>query len=440
MTAAGDETYDRLRPVFNTMFDSRPAVIVRPLDEDDIACAIAVAAEHEIPLAVRSGGHSLAGHGSGEGVVIDLHDLRRLTVDPIARRAVVEPGLSTGSYTRSTFQYRLGTSFGDSPSVGIGGITLSGGFGYLVRKHGLAVDELVSARVVTADGRRLTATADEHPDLFWALRGGGGNFGVATSFEFKLESVSDVYGGWLVLPASRDVLRDAVAIAAEAPDELTTVINVFRMPGLAIVPPSSHGKLVVAIAAVWAGGLANASRVLRPLRQLARPYLDAMSPMAYPEIYRYSRNAGLGPHGTCARTTFLEVLNDPVIDAILEFTARAPSPDAAGQIRVLGGAFARVAPDATAFALRDCRMMFTSLIEFDAGLDPAPYNAWTEKFWSAIRPHGHGAYVAFLQNEGDARVREAYPSSTFRRMAEIKRKYDPDNRFRVNQNIAPSAA
>jgi FAD/FMN-containing dehydrogenase len=439
VVAPGDTAYEGVRPVFNTMFERRPAMIVRPLDDDDVACAIEVAAEHELPLAVRSGGHSLAGHGSADGaLVVDLGQLDRLVVDPVERRAVVQAGLSTGAYTTRVHADGLATSFGDSPSVGIGGLTLSGGFGYLVRKHGLAVDSLVSATLVTADGRRLRASTDEHPELFWALRGGGGNFGVVTSFEFRLEPVGLVYGGWLVLPASREVLWGATALAAAAPDELSTVINVFRMPPLPLVPPASHDQLVVAVAAVWAGGVADAERVLRPFRQLARPYYDALGPMGYPEIYKYSRNAGLGPHGTSARTTFLDDLEDPVIDAILEFTARAPSAYAAGQIRVLGGAFGRVAPDATAFALRDRSMMLTTLIEFDAGLDPAPYNAWTEDFWSVIRPYGRGAYVAFLQEEGDERIREAYPAPTFSRLAKVKRTYDPDNRFRLNQNIRPA--
>ena len=435
----GDDAYDQARRVFNTAFDRHPALIVRPRDEADVARSILWAAEHDLPLAVRGGGHSLAGHGTGDGVlVLDLGSMRRLTIDSVRRLAHAEPGLTVGEFADRAHEKGLATSFGDSRSVGIGGLTLVGGIGYLLRRYGLAIDHLVEADLITADGRRLTASHDEHPDLFWALRGGGGNFGVVTRMTFLLHPVGTVYGGWLVLPATPQTLRDCATLAADAPNELTVILNVFRMPSLPFVPDRCWGELVVAAAVVFAGDQAVAEEVLGPFRHLGLPYFDGVAPMAYRDIFRFSRNAHIGPHGTAARTTFLDTLDDQVIDATLEYTAHATSDFAAGQLRVLGGAMSRVPRGETAFAFRDKPFLFSTLIEFEAGADPEPHVAWTEDFWAAVRPYGSGAYAGMLQDEGNARIHEAYPDPTYERLAAVKRRYDPDNRFNRNQNILPA--
>jgi FAD/FMN-containing dehydrogenase len=439
VVTAEDADYEQRRVVFNTMFDCRPAAIVLAANADDVVRTMNFAGEHDLPLAVRSGGHSLAGHGSRDGaLVLDLGALRTLRVDPARHLAWAEPGITAGEYASQAQTFGLATPFGDNRSVGVGGLTLSGGVGYLSRKLGLTVDSLVSAEMVTADGRRLTASDEEHPDLFWAIRGGGGNFGVATQLCFRLYPVGMVYGGWLVLPATRGVLAGCAELAAAAPEELTIIANVFRMPSLDLVAPTVHGKLVVAITAVFAGDLQSGEHALAPFRRLAQPLADELGPLPYPDVFRFSRNAGLGPHGTAARTTFLRSVGDDVVEATLDHTANAPSAYAAAQLRFLRGAICRVRDDETAYAFRDREVMFSSYIEFDAGLDAAPYLEWTEAFWRRVRPHGSGAYVGFLQDEGEARVREAYPPATFARLAEIKRTYDPLNRFRFNQNIPPA--
>jgi len=439
VVAPTDDEFDQLRWVFNTMFDRRPAVIVQAADADDVVRAIAFAERRDLPIAVRSGGHSLAGHGTADGaLVLDLGGLAGMRLDLERRTASVGPGITTGEYAARAHAHGLGTPLGDNTSVGLGGLTLSGGVGYLSRRYGLAIDSLLSAHVVTADGRRLSASPDEHPDLFWAIRGGGGNFGVVTQLRLRVHPVGTVYGGWLILPATHAALAGCAAAARDAPEALTIIANVFRMPPLDLVPPAVHGRLVLAIAAVCVGDLAAGERALVPFRRLAVPLADALGPLPYPAIFRYSRNAGLGPHGTAARTTFLAALDEEVIAAIIERTAQAPSAYAAAQLRFLGGAISRVPDDATAFAFRDRAIMFSSYIEFDAGLDPGPYLAWTEAFWGLVRPHGAGAYVGFLQDEGDERIRDAYPDATYVRLADVKRRYDPGNRFRLNQNIRPA--
>ena len=278
--------YDQARTVFNAAIDRRPAMIVRVADADDVARVIALARDSGLPLAVRGGGHSAAGHGIvDDGIVLDLSAMRALAITPARRTAWAETGLTAGEYTAAAGAFGLATGFGDMGSVGIGGITLSGGAGLLVRKHGLTIDDLLAADVVTADGELLRVDDENHPDLFWAIRGGGGNFGVATRLKFRLHEVGTVVGGMLFLPATPDVIASFVAAAEAAPDELTTIANVMHAPPLPFLAPEHHGRLVVMATLAYAGDVEAGERAVAPFRALATPIADMIRPMPYPALF-----------------------------------------------------------------------------------------------------------------------------------------------------------
>jgi hypothetical protein len=282
----GNAAYDQARAIFYGGFDQRPAVIVRPTDASEVSQVVSLARETGLELAVRSGGHSLAGHSTTDGgIVLDLADMNALDIDPAQRTAWAQTGLTAGAYTTAAGQHGLATGFGDTASVGIGGLTLGGGIGYLVRKHGPTIDSLLAAEVVTADGQVLQVDADNHPELFWAIRGGGGNFGVATRFKYRLHPVSTIVGGLLVLPATPAVIAAFVAEAQAAPEELSTIANILPAPPLPFVPTEHHGRLVIMATLAYAGDLQAGQRALAPLRALATPIADLVRPMPYPEIY-----------------------------------------------------------------------------------------------------------------------------------------------------------
>jgi FAD/FMN-containing dehydrogenase len=285
----------------------------------------------------------------------------------------------------------------------------------------------------------VTASADEHPDLFWAIRGGGGNFGIVTEFTFRLAPVGQILGGELMLPASREILRNYLDYVTTAPDELTTIANLMHAPPAPHVPQERVGELVLSILVCWTGSIADGERALAPLRALATPIADAVGPMPYPEIYRFTAHQA-APHGASIRSMFADMLSDATLDAALAALDGATSPYSIIQFRGLGGALARVGADATAFAHRD-RRYFVAVIAIwlDAAEDAAVHTAWTNSLWQTIRPEGSGVYVNFLESEGAARVRDAYPPATFARLAAIKQQYDPRNMFRFNQNIPPQA-
>jgi hypothetical protein len=282
-----DPVYARARTVFDRSIDRRPAVIARVADATDVARVVSLAREARLELAIRSGGHSLAGHGVCDGgIVLDLADMRALQIDRQQRTAWAQTGVTTGAYTAAAAADGLATPFGDTGSVGIGGITLGGGIGYLVRKHGLTIDDLLAAEVVTADGRLLYADAETHPDLFWAIRGGGGNFGVVTRCKFRLHPVDRVVGGALILPATPDNITSFVAEAAAAPDELSTIANVLPAPPLPFVPAHEHGRLVIMAMLVHAGAVEDGERAVAPFRRLATPLADLVRPMRYVEMFQ----------------------------------------------------------------------------------------------------------------------------------------------------------
>jgi FAD/FMN-containing dehydrogenase len=432
-----DSDYDQARTVFVGGVDRRPAAVVRVADASDVARVIAIARDGGLELAVRSGGHSGAGHGVSEGgLVIDLADMRALEIDPDARTAWAEAGLTAGEYTTGAGGHGLATGFGDAGSVGIGGLTLGGGVGLLARKHGLTIDDLLGAEVATADGEVLRVDADNHPDLFWAIRGGGGNFGVVTRFHYRLHAVDEIVGGMLFLPATPEVIAGFVAEADAAPEELSAVANVMPAPPLPFIPAEQHGRLVIMALIAHVGPVEEGERAVAQLRALADPVGDMVRPMKYPEIYQPAEE---GYHPTAAsRTLFLDGLDQRAAETIVERIEARPGQMAATQLRVLGGAVARVPAEATAFAHRRRKVMVNVAALYQQPDERAAHQAWVAETSAALSDGTEGAYVAFLGDEGEERVRDAYPGATWDRLAEVKARYDPDNLFRLNQNIPPA--
>jgi FAD/FMN-containing dehydrogenase len=436
--APDDDGYDAARTVFVGGIDRRPAGIARVAGPTDVSRVISLARDSGSELAVRSGGHSNGGLCvSDGGIVLDLADMKDLQIDLEHRTAWAETGLTAGEYSTATGEHGLATGFGDTGSVGIGGITLGGGIGYLVRKHGLTIDDLLAADVVTADGELLRVDADTHPDLFWAIRGGGGNFGVATRFQFRRHEVGSIVGGMIFLPASADVIASFIAEAKAAPEELSTIANVMKAPPMPFLPPEHHGELVVMGLMAYAGDAEAGERAVAPFRALASPLADMIRPMPYPEIYP-PEDPDYHPV-TTIRTMFVDDIDARAAEAIVDQVRASTAPMAVAQLRVLGGAMARVPSDATAFAHRE-RGLMVNVVSMHAGPedDAEVHERWVTGLADTLQQGEPAAYVNFLGVEGEARVREAYPGPTWDRLAEIKARYDPTNLFRLNQNIPPA--
>jgi FAD/FMN-containing dehydrogenase len=432
-----DPGYDEARSVFNGGIDRRPAAIVRARDASDVSRVVTLARESGTELAVRSGGHSGAGHSTTDGgIVLDLSQMKNLEIDVEGRTAWAQAGLTAGEYTKATGAHGLATGFGDTGSVGIGGITLGGGIGYLVRKHGLTIDSLLAVEVVTADGELLRADAEEHPDLFWAIRGGGGNFGVVTRFRFRLHEVDTIVGGMMLLPATPDTIASFVAEADAAPEELSTIANVMPAPPMPFVPAEMHGELVIMALMVYAGEVEAGEHAVAPFRALAEPIADMVRPMRYPEMYP-PEDEDYRPTAV-ARTMFTDAVDRDAAEAIVAYLGDSDAPMRVAQLRVLGGAMARVPAEATAFAHRSSRLMANVAAFYERPDEVPAREAWARDFAAALRRGEGGAYVGFLGDEGQARVREAYPGATWERLAEVKRRYDPENLFRLNQNVRPA--
>jgi FAD/FMN-containing dehydrogenase len=437
--APDDAAYDQARTIFYGGIDRRPAVIVRPTDASDVSQVISVARDTGLELAVRSGGHSLAGHSTTEGgIVLDLTDMNALEIDPEQRTAWAQTGLTAGEYTTAAAAYGLATGFGDTGSVGIGGITLGGGIGFLVRKHGLTIDDLLAAEVVTADGQLLRTDAQTHPDLFWAIRGGGGNFGVATRFQFRLHELRQFVGGLLLLPATPAVIAAFVAEAQAAPEELSTIANVMPAPPLPFVPTEQHGRLVIMATLAYAGDIEAGERAVAPFRALATPIADLVRPMPYPQLFPPEQEDF---HPTAvSRTMFVDTIDLAGAASIVEHLEASTATLPVAQLRVLGGAMARVPAEATAFAHRASRHMVNVAAVYQRPEEAEVHRAWADRFAAALQDDDARAYVNFLGDEGQARIRQAYPGSTWERLAAIKGRYDPTNLFRRNQNIPPTKA
>jgi FAD/FMN-containing dehydrogenase len=336
----GDPDYEAARLVVNAAVDRRPALIVRPANSADVSLAVSLARANGLELAIRGGGHSLAGHGTSDGgLVLDMSNMRGLHIDPQRRTAWAQTGLTAGQYTAEVARHGLATGFGDTGSVGIAGLTLGGGIGWLVSKHGLTIDDLLAVELVTADGERLHVDSERHPDLFWALRGGGGNFGVITRLQYRLHEIDTILGGLLILPASPGILRSFIAAAHDAPDELSTIAALAPAPPLPIVPTEHHAQPALIVRLAYAGDLDTGQHAIAPLRALATPLADAITPMPYQQMY-----AAEGPDPRrvrmATRSTFLDELDEQAESTLFDRVQVRPSPTSAVQIRVLGGAIA----------------------------------------------------------------------------------------------------
>lgn len=429
--------YDEYRTVYHGGIDRHPAVIVRAADVRDIQQVISLARETGSELSIYSGGHSSAGYGvSDGGIMLDLRDMRALDIDEERRTAWAETGLTTGEFTLAANVLGLATGFGDTGSVGIGGITLGGGIGYLVRKYGMTIDNLLAAELVTADGQLRRVDAENFPDLFWAIRGGGGNFGVATRFHFRLHPLDKILGGMIVLPATPEVIAGFVAEADAAPEELSTIANIMPAPPLPFLPAEEHGKLIVMATMAYAGDIKAGERVIAPFRRLAQPLADMIRPMRYPEMFP-SEESDFHPM-TVVHTMFLEWIDHAAAESIVHYLTSSNAALRVAQLRVLGGAMSRVPKDATAFAHRQSRIMVNLAVSYTDPEDRIARRFWLAEFAAALDQGDPGAYVNFLGDEGPERIRAAYPGRTWERLRQIKARYDPTNLFRLNQNIPPA--
>ena len=433
-----DPEYDAARQVMPGGVDRRPRLIVRPAGVADVQHVIHAAREAGAEVSVRSGGHSSAGHGVIDGaIVIDLRDMTAIDIDVAGRTAWAETGMTAAAYSAAAAADGLATGFGDTGSVGIGGLTLGGGIGYLVRRHGMTIDDVLAAEIVTADGQLHRVDAETDPDLFWAVRGGAGNVGVVTRIRYRLHEVGTVMGGVLVLPATPSTIAGFIAAADAAPEDLTTIANVMPCPPMPFVPEKHHGSLVILAMVLHAGTIEAGERDMAPLRALATPLADLVRPIPYPEIY--PADEGEYHPLAAARTMFLDRFDEDVAATIVERLEASDAMMRVAQIRVLGGAMARVPADATAFAHRDRAMLVNLAAVFEDAAERPRHEAWVADFMARLDQGRPGAYVNFVGDEGEARVHDAYPGATWDRLASIKLRYDPENLFRHNQNVPPTA-
>jgi FAD/FMN-containing dehydrogenase len=431
-----DAAYEESRRVFFKGFDRRPAAIARVADAEDVALIVRAARERGAELAVRSGGHSRAGYGTTDGgIVIDLSGMKSVDIDAGAKTVSVETGITAGEFTKATGEAGLVTGLGDAGSVGIGGITLAGGLGFLVRKNGLTIDDLLSAEVVTADGELVEASEDTEPDLFWAIRGGEGNFGIATRFKLRAHEISEIVGGMLVLPATPEVITGFIEASGNAPEELSTIGNVMLAPPMPFIPEDAHGKPILMSLMAYVGPVDQADGVFAPFRALGEPYADMVRPMRYPELYDGPEPEAQNASGA---NFFTDSLDAAGAEAILEELPKSTAMMKAIQLRVLGGAFGRVSNDATAFGHRD-RDLFINVAAMYADPDEKEtHDAWVGGLADSLGKNGAGGYVGFMGDEDEETLRAAYPGGTWERLRGLKRRYDPDNIFRLNHNIPPA--
>jgi FAD/FMN-containing dehydrogenase len=434
-----DADYDAARTVLVPIAAGRrPAAVVRVANADDVAAVVNFARDNGVELAVRSGGHSASGHSTVDGgIVLDLRDMKDLEIDAANRTAWAETGLTAIEYTSATVAQGLATGFGDTGSVGIGGLTTGGGVGYLGRLHGLTIDNVLAAEVVTADGKLHRVDADHEPDLFWAIRGGGGNFGVVTRFQYRLADVSQFTGGMLILPGTPEVIEGFVRLASEAPDELSTIANIMSAPPMPFLPEEAVGSIVLMGMLAYTGDPESAERVLAPFRALATPMADFVAANPYTSMYPPDDP---DYHPTAeARTMFIDHVDRETAELIVERLNSIQAPVRVAQLRVLGGAMSRVPSDATAYAHRSGRIMVNVAAFYEGADDRASKADWVKRFSEALNQGDDAVYVNFVGDEGEARTRAAYPGATWDRLAKIKARYDPDNLFHLNQNVAPAA-
>jgi FAD binding domain/Berberine and berberine like len=438
----GDSTYDEHRRVWNGSIDRSPSWIARCCGRRDVTAVVEFARETGVSLAVRSGGHSFPGLSTCDGgIVADLALMKGIRVDPQRRTARAQAGVLIGELDRATQPFGLAAPAGIVTHTGLSGLTLGGGIGWLMRKHGLTIDRLTEVELITAEGELVRASEDENADLFWGVRGGGGNFGIVTEFEFRLAQVDPILLAgpvfWPIEDSPR-LLRFYRDWIAEAPDDLMTIVVHRKAPPLPFVPPELHGELVVGVVCCYAGPVEEGERVVRPLRRFASPVLDLLEPK--PFVDHQAMFDPSFPHGWWyyMRACDVPELTDDVIDITVEHSMRIRSPRTAFPIWQLGGAVSKVGEDETAFHGRGGGHAFniTGGTESAQGFDEE--RQWVRDFWSALEPHHSSVYVNFLMEEGEERVRQAYGAEKYERLKALKRRYDPGNLFRLNQNIRPN--
>ncbi|MFW6201888.1 MAG: FAD-binding oxidoreductase [Gemmatimonadota bacterium] len=442
---AGDEGYDEARRIWNAMIDKRPALIARCTGAADVIDALRWSREHDLLVSVRGGGHNVAGNALCDGgLTMDLSGLRSVHVDPAARTARAEPGVTLGDIDRETQAFGLAVPTGIVSMTGIAGLTLGGGFGWLSRKHGLTCDNLRSADVVTAEGELLRASADERPELFWGLRGGGGNFGIVTSFEYELHELGpEVAAGLVLYPMARapDVLRFYREFAASGPDELGLLAVLRLAPPAPFLPESVHGQPIVGIAACYAGPVDEGMRVLDPITErLGQPLGGGFGPRPF-RAHQAMFDSGQVPgNQQYWKSEYLARLSDDAIETAIGFAERLTSPITGVLIFQLAGAIARVGEEETAVSHRDAEFVLAINSGWSDAADSDRQIEWTRDFHAAMQPFSTGGvYVNFLsRDEGEDRVRAAYGDEKHRRLVELKNRFDPENVFRVNQNIRPT--
>jgi FAD/FMN-containing dehydrogenase len=437
---SADDGYDEARAVYNAMIDRRPAVIVQAAGAGDVAAAVDYARESDLPIATRGGGHSVPGFGTiDDGVVVDLSGMRSVTVDPAGRTARAEGGATWGDFNAATHEHSLATTGGIISTTGVAGLTLGGGIGYLTREHGLACDNLIGAEVVTADGKTLNVSHDENADLLWALKGGSGNFGVATALEFQLHPLSDVYGGpmFFELEHAGDILRWFREFIVDAPEQFGGFPAFQIAPPLPFIPEERHGDTFVIFVACWAGPLDEGEAIISKVRDVAPVVAEHVGPMPYPALN--SAFDGLVPAGLQHywKANFVRELSDEAIDAHLEHGPKVPAVNSTMHVYPINGAAQRVGPEEAAFGHRDAT--FAPVI---AGMWPDPADndaniAWVKDYYAATAPHSEeGGYVNFAASDDQDRVRANY-GANYDRLVRVKRQYDPHNLFHHNQNIRP---
>ncbi len=439
----GDSGYDEARAIWNGAHDRYPALIVRAAGVADVMRAVEFARSEELLVSVRGGSHSIPGFSTNDGgIVIDLSLMNGVRVDPQQRTAIAQTGLTWSQFDHETQAFGLATTGGLVSSTGIAGFTLGGGVGWLMRKHGLAADNLLGADVVTADGQLVHASEDENPELFWGLRGGGGNFGIATSFEYQLHRVGPtVTAGVVFYPGDRagEILRFYRDWVDEAPDELTTLVNLLTAPPAPFLPEEWHGKPLVALIGVHCGSVEDGERAVRPLRELGDPVADLMGPLPYVAMQSLIDPLwGPGAH-SYMKAGWLGGLDDAAIDTLVRYHRDVTSPKSEIHVHHMGGAVARVPAAATAFGDRSAPFLLNVIA---STFTPDGYDGavgWAQELHAAMTPSlTGGSYVNFLSAEGDERVRAAY-GANYDRLVALKDEYDPTNLFRLNQNIRPSA-
>lgn len=441
--APGDPTYDEARRVYNGMIDRHPAAIVRCMGTADVAAAIGLARREGLDLSVRGGGHSAPGFGTNDGgIVIDLSLLQQVDVDPEARLARAGGGCTWSVFNDATHKHGLATTGGIIGSTGIAGLTLGGGIGYLARKYGLSCDNLVSAEVVTADGQVLVASEKEHDDLFWALRGGSGNFGVVTTFEYRVHPLSEIWGGPIAYPVDKapEILEFYRQYIAEAPEELGGFVGFHMAPPLPFLPEEWHFKNVCLAVPCWAGPIEEGERRVRPFLDVVTPVGSMVGPMPYPALntaFDPLLPAGLRHYW---KASFAREITDGAIAVHAEHGAHVPSIQAAVHLYPIDGAVQRVGPTDTAFGYRDVGFSPVIAGMWENAADDKANIAWVRAYHEALRPHSaEGGYVNFMDGDDQGRVADNYKGN-FERLARVKATYDPDNVFHVNHNIQPARA